>query len=309
MGSGCGQVPSFRAAKVAAVRWPFRWAESRSQLVHEMGALIGQAVDQGADLVALPLHAGTALLGLIYAGIRPLTWDVGIGVALEPGEADEPAVLRRYSGELRRLYQDVYGGLAAAFGVWLAAGSLLSYDERGRLWHEAGLFAPDGRLAGRQRATHRSPLEQQWGVQAATQLDVFATAVGTVGLLIGEDVRYPEVGRILALQGATLLIHLSAGGAKSMPQRLAGLWREVQANQVFGLEAALAPGRAAIHCPVEMAADGRGFLTESEWDEEGTVIVATLDEQTRQRVLTEYDVFSFFNVSWYEQVFPGLYTL
>jgi predicted amidohydrolase len=50
--------------------------------------------------------------------------------------------------------------------------------------------------------------------------------LGRVGLIIGEDVRYPEVARILTLQGASILIHVAALPAPFDEEAwLASLWR------------------------------------------------------------------------------------
>lgn len=282
----------------AAVRWPFHWVTDRAAFEQEMTALVGQAVTQRAALVALPLHAGTALFGLLSAQVRG-----ELVTALSHSAA--MAALQACSHDLRRLRDEVFGGLAAGWGVWLVAGSLLAFDDTDHLHHQATVFAPDGRPVGAQAITHRSPQERAWGVQPWSDLTPVPTAVGVIGLLVGEDVRYPEVGRILALQGATVLVHLSAGSAMGMPARLAGLWREVQANQVFGLEASLAPGYAAVHCPVEMAPDGQGFLADSGHGGEATVVAAALDERRRRELLATYDITRFFNRGWYERMFTG----
>lgn len=278
----------------AAVRWPFHWATDRAAFEQEMAGLVDQAVTRGARLVALPLHTGTALLGL-------LTGQAHGDVAAALSHPAAVAALQSCSQDLRRLSDEVFGGLAAGRGVWLVAGSLLAFDDTGYLRHQATVFAPDGRPTGTQTATHRSPSERAWGIRPGDELTPVPTAAGTIGLLVGEDVRYPEVGRILALQGATVLVHLSASVPPGLPARLAGLWREVQANQVFGLEAGLAPGYAAVHCPVEMAPDGRGFLADSAFGTAAAVVVAALDEERRRELLAAYDIRRFFNRGLYER--------
>jgi predicted amidohydrolase len=95
------------------------------------------------------------------------------------------------------------------------------------------------------------------------------TPVGKLGLLLGRDVRVPEVSRILALQGADVLVApLAPQAPYSAEEAMAGLWREVQQNQTFGLEAGLVgdlggrvrDGKAALLGPCELAADQSGFL-------------------------------------------------
>ncbi len=290
---------------VAAARWPFRWARRRAAFVEEMTAALAPAVQHGAQLVVLPLHAGTALLGLWSEQVAALPLAQGLAAAATA--SGRPSLLQEVGVELRRLYGEVFGDLAASLGLWLVAGSLLYADQAGQLWHEAAVFRPTGAEAGAQRATHRTRLELSWGVRASEVLTPIASDVGALGLLIGDDVRYPEVSRILALQGTTVLVHLAAGGPCALPVRLAGLWREVQANQVFGIEACLAPGCAAVHCPVEMTADGRGLLAETDSGDAPAFAVAGLDATARQAVLATYDIAAFRNLVWYERIFPGVY--
>ncbi|MHB1293402.1 MAG: hypothetical protein ACYC4R_00255 [Anaerolineae bacterium] len=77
------------------------------------------------------------------------------------------------------------------------------------------------------------------------------------------------------------------------------LWREVQANQVFGLESALAGGgywgQAAIYAPCEMLPDGSGVLAQSPCDQGGATVVASLDFTARQRVVDAYPILRLLN--------------
>ena len=77
---------------------------------------------------------------------------------------------------------------------------------------------------------------------------------------------------------------------------LASLWREVQANQVFGVQACLVgecygqiyAGRSAILAPVEMTEGGRGLLAQSPTTEGEQVVAAELDLDALQKVVDGY---------------------
>jgi predicted amidohydrolase len=127
--------------------------------------------------------------------------------------------------------------------------------------------------------------------------------------MIGEDVRYPQVARILALQGANVLVHVAAMPAPFDEEIwLASLWREVQANQVFGVQACLVgeclgqayAGRSAILAPVEMTEGGRGILARSSTTDSSQLVTAELDFGALGRVLDSYNILRYFN--------DGLYT-
>ncbi len=266
-------------------------------------AAIQPAAEQGAQLVVLPQHVGLTLLGA--AGVR-----------------DDPMpVLRNKGAVLLKAFEEMCAGLASRFGVWLAPGSTVVPGPDGEsLVAQAHLFAPDGSIAGRQTQTHLGAREKAWGLARGDSLDVFETPLGCVGLILGEDVRYPEVARILTLQGASILIHVAALPAPFDEEAWSGLsqtslWREVQGNQVLGIEACLVgdcfgqtyAGRSAILAPVEMTEGERGVLAQSATTDGEQVVAAELDFDALQKVVDGYHIFRYFNYGLYAREFPKAY--
>jgi predicted amidohydrolase len=72
------------------------------------------------------------------------------------------------------------------------------------LRNAAVLVAPDG-LVGRYRKTHLPFLGVDRFVQAGDELPVFDTAIGKIAIEICYDLRFPELTRALALQGAEIV--------------------------------------------------------------------------------------------------------
>ena len=72
------------------------------------------------------------------------------------------------------------------------------------LYNAAILVGPDG-LIGSYRKTHLPFLGVDRFVTPGDELKVFDTALGRIGLIICYDLRFPEVTRTLALQGADLV--------------------------------------------------------------------------------------------------------
>ena len=286
-------------SKVAAVQLKFFRAHSVADLEARLVAAIQPAVDEGAQLVVLPQHVGLTLLGAAGAGADPLP------------------VLRQKGKALIRAFEETCAGLASRFGVWLVPGSIVGADGES-LVAQSYLFAPDGHLAGCQRQTHLGALEKSWGVARGDRLDVWDTPLGRVGIIVGQDIRYPEVARILTLQGATILIHVAALPAPFEEEAwLASLWREVQANQVFGVEACLVgdcfgqayAGPSSILAPVEMTEGGRGtplgVITQSPTTDGEQVVAADLDFDALQKVVDGYHIFRYFNYDLYAREFPA----
>ena len=203
-------------------------------------------------------------------------------------------------------YIDFFSALARRLQIYLAPGTLIERDGDTK-YNVAYFFAPDGKIIGTQRQTHRSPQEIAQGLAQGTVLNVFDVGIARVGIVIGTDVEYPEVARILALQGANVLIHSALYATWSKQHFLLDLWRDVQSNQVFGVQACPAgKGQSAIYAPVEMTSDHRGFLAQaSSVDEE--IVSASLDFAAQHRVISDYPIIDFFNYKFYQAEFPNMY--
>ncbi len=204
-------------------------------------------------------------------------------------------------------YVSAFASLAARLQIYLAPGTMIERDGE-RLFNTAYLFAPDGKMVGAQRQTHRSPQEIARGFAQGDELNVFDIGVARVGFVIGTDVEYPEVSRILALQGANVLIHSAAYATWSKEHYLLDLWREAQSNQVFGAQACPAgQGQSAIYAPVEMTDDHRGFLAQAACVDAAEIVSASLDFGALQKVIDDYPIFDFFNYEFYGREFPKVY--
>lgn len=283
--------------RVAAIQLPFEYYATPSEFADRVRPPVDQAAREGARLIVLPHRLTLGLLGMFIgdASESPKLE----GMALTQGFDSARSLLVARAPVLIDFYVHVFQSLAARAGCWLAPGTTPEWDGTELYW-TALLFAPDGEIAGRQRQTHRSESDRAYGFARGAKVHVFETEVGRLGLVLGEDVRYPEVARILALQGANALIHPAAMETASDEQVLADLWRDVQSNQVFGVQANLAgegwQGRSAVYAPVEMTTDGRGILAQAAPGAGAEIIAADLDFQALQRVIDAYPIFDGFNV-------------
>jgi predicted amidohydrolase len=71
------------------------------------------------------------------------------------------------------------------------------------LFHTAVLLAPDGKIAGTYRQCHLDPAFT-WATPG-DDLPVFDTAIGRIGMLLCEDVRFPEAAGVLSVRRADLI--------------------------------------------------------------------------------------------------------
>lgn len=87
-----------------------------------------------------------------------------------------------------------------------------------RLYNSAALIGPEG-IVGVYRKTHL-PWEavDRFVDKGDGPFSVFDTSIGRIGILICYDMRFPEPARILALQGADIIVHPTNLPPEGSPQ-------------------------------------------------------------------------------------------
>ncbi len=272
---------------VAAAQLAARPLIGEASLRAWLEPVVAEAADRGAELVVLP---------------------AGIGLLLLPGPGAAPTAIEAAWAAFENAGRE----LARRFRVYLGAGTALRAAE-GRLWHSACLFSPDGSALLTQSQTHEAPGEPApW--TPADRLETAAIGPARIGFVVDGDICYPEVSRILTLQGVNLLLHPSARRWPAAGWR-AGLWREVQANQTFGVESPLigeiwgrsTAGRAIIHAPIGMPGAPGGILAAGPAEPTSAVIVAQLDFEALARTIAAYPIFDVMNPRLYHRYFPRIY--
>ena len=116
---------------------------------------------------------------------------------------------------------DFYGALARKFGVVLVT-SLFERRAAGLYHNTAVVFEKDGSIAGKYRKMHIPDDPAYYEKFYFTPGDIgfhpIHTSVGTLGVQVCWDQWYPEGARLMALQGADLLIYPTAIGYESSDQ-------------------------------------------------------------------------------------------
>jgi deaminated glutathione amidase len=151
-----------------------------------------QAADRGAELIAFPEN-----VACVRAERRPLSPPETIG-----GKTASH-----------------FAAMAVRHRAWILAGTIGLKAPRGRKRRNASiLFAPDGKVEAVYAKMHlfdaaipgRAVFRESATVAPGTELVVAATPLGTLGLSICYDLRFPELYRNLALSGASVLFVPSA---------------------------------------------------------------------------------------------------
>lgn len=151
-------------------------------------AKIGELAAQGVELVVFPEAFLTGYCVDDAEGARAIAIP-RIGTTAENGRTDEALARVRAAGE-------------EANALVVVGFAEIAEDA---LYNTAALFEP-GREPRYYRKTHLPELGYDRHVGVGDQLAVFDTRVGKIGLLICFDIRPPEAMRVLALQGAELVV-------------------------------------------------------------------------------------------------------
>lgn len=113
---------------------------------------------------------------------------------------------------------DFYGKLAAKHQLVLVA-SLFEKRAPGLYHNTAVVFEKDGSIAGKYRKMHipddPAYYEKFYFTPGDLGFKPIATSIGKLGVLVCWDQWYPEAARMMALQGADLLIYPTAIGWES----------------------------------------------------------------------------------------------
>jgi predicted amidohydrolase len=277
----------------------------------ELVRFLGPAREKGATLVVFPALAGLLIAGAGLEGVRMKLLkqaDEGAGrkrkvvdrarralaeSAAQVLGASVRDALRQSIGTrgdaLAQEHDAFWSSLAEEFGVTLVGGTALLPDENGILRHRASVYGPDGTLLGRHDATSDDggPLDR---IEAGETWRVIETPAGRLGLLIAEEALYPEVGRVLAYQGADLLIVLAAvqdplaayvrQGALALAQAnalFAAVSFQVGRNRLSLDETVSFAGRSAILAPLEMTPRYTGIMAEMGTARSDGLVSAELD--------------------------------
>ena len=177
---------------------------------------------------------------------------------------------------LHDAYVSGFSNLARQYGMTIVAGSLYELEPRSNTIQNVSLvFGPDGALLGRQAKAVLSQRDR--AVSHPTEgWGVIPTPAGRVGILLGNDVLYPEPARILAYQGADMLLSMAAVPRPATYHKIRqAAQARCQENQLYGMVSFLvgpdpfaesdAPqfvGKSAIFAPLDFTPRFSGVMVE-----------------------------------------------
>ena len=299
---------------VASVQQQMRLFDSPDSYRKELTRFLHMARAKGAGLIVFPALAGvmaashkiegfrmnllkqaddrkrgkSSVLARTRSALAGSTASL-LGASFRKGFAD---LLQADPAGLAAAYEATFSEAAKAYEITIVAGSAYLPDAGGVIRHRVTVFGPDGAALGR----HDKMMLSREDAGLATAGDtwhVVATPVGRLGILLGEESLYPETGRVLAYQGADLLVTLAATGSEALAAYVRhGTLAQAQENRCFAMTSflvgknRLAPdgnasgvfvGKSGIYAPLEMTPRYSGVVVEMGTGEAEGLLTAELD--------------------------------
>jgi len=180
---------------------------------------------------------------------------------------------------------NILGQHANEFGVYVLVGMAVKEKVETVLYNSAVLIGPDGEPAAEYRKLHLQA-EERLVFRPGYKLAAIETEVGTLGIMLGWDLTFPEVARSLVLDGAEAILVPAAWEEKDVNMWRTLLLARAYENDVFiaaanriGEEPSYTfAGQSAVLAP------SGTLLAAMEEPEEGYVVVRLdLDEIRRRR--------------------------
>ncbi len=168
--------------KVAAVQYePSQFKKDHN--IHSLLNLCEEAAKNGAKLIVTPEMGTTGYCFLNRKEISSLVESI-------PGPTTE------------KFYE-----IAKKFNCFIVVGLPEVDGETLLYYNSAVLIGPNG-IVGKHRKSHSYIAEPKWSAPGQDHL-VFDTEIGKIGILICMDIHFIETARIVALQKADIIVHIS----------------------------------------------------------------------------------------------------
>ncbi len=177
--------------------------------------------------------------------------------------------------------------LAAEKKIYLSAGSIPEVDDEGKVYNTAYVFDREGQQIAKHRKVHLFDIDIEGGqafresatLSAGNKATVFDTEFCKMGLCICYDIRFPELARLMADQGAKVILCPGAFNLTTGPAHWELLFRSRAVdNQVYYIGTSPARDLNASYVAYghSLVVDPWGIIV-SEMDERAHVRVVDID--------------------------------
>lgn len=173
-----------RIVRLGLIQWQMRPYNHLDELLHQAEYFIDAVSGYRSDFALFPEFFNAPLMA-------------------ENNHLDEPQAIRELAKHTPAIVQK-FSELAISYNINIISGSMPEFYND-RLYNAGYLCKRDGTVE-RYEKIHMTPDEVKvWGMEGGSELKVFDTDCGKIGVLICYDVEFPEMSRILAESGMDIL--------------------------------------------------------------------------------------------------------
>lgn len=198
---------------IAAAQYPIEDLKSWAAYHSKITRWVEEAAGQGARLLVFPEYGAMELAAIDGA---ETACDLSRSAAFVSDQAKRIASL--------------HWDLAARFGVFILGASLPIENAPGRFRNVARLYGPQGGMGEQEKLIMTRFEAEAWVIEPGTQVRVFDTALGRIGIAICFDVEFPLIVRTMAEAGAEIILAPSCTASEH------GYWRVRVGAQARALE-------------------------------------------------------------------------
>ncbi len=206
-----------KTVKVAAIQNTSDTA-NREKTFAKVMDFIDRAGEEKARIVVLPEH-----------------WQGGMG-------QDPSFPFQKFADTIPGRITDLLCEKAKKYGFYIT-GTMFEKDPSGTYYNTAPFINPRGEIMGKYRKSHladfprrddvKSGINESDKVAPGKEFPVFDTEFGRIGIFVCSDLRFPEVPRLYAVQGARILLCPTAFLSPRMDHWEFFLRARACENQVF----------------------------------------------------------------------------
>lgn len=262
--------------RVAAAQYPVGALEDFDAYAAKITTWFQAAADGGADVIVFPEYASLELTSFLRADMMDIAGQLVELQSVLPGVID------------------LHTNLARRHGLYALGGS---YPVRHGTHYvnRAHFFAPDGRVAHQDKIVMTRFEREEWGISGGSELRVFDTDFGRVGVSICYDVEFPLIARAQVDRGADVILVPSCTQFATGYHRVrVGARARALENQCYAVQAPLigqapwtyaleqATGAAGVFAPIEARFSDDGVIAEGVTDVPGWVYADLNVESLRE---------------------------
>lgn len=194
---------------VACVQYELKDLENAAEFDRQVRQYVAEAMQQKPDIIVFP-----ELISVQLATLHQLS------------SYDAVRELEQYTEQ----YLHLFSQLSEANQVHIIGGTHIMQRTKGSYVNRAFLFYPDGSHDYCDKI-QLTPWEKVvWELEAGNELKTFSTQFGRIAILTCYDIEFPELSRLVAEEGVTIIFSPSSTASEQ------GLYRVIRCAQARAVE-------------------------------------------------------------------------